>query len=104
MGNMGNMSELGALGQRPFALARMSQYNTPPKNGIRNHIVEEVAPRSFTIRIHGKRQLLRRNQRQIRKLHSTASTKQHQQHQQQPQLPQEQTQQVIQISFTEMVV
>merc|ERR1712131_344584 len=38
---------------------------------IKGQIVEEVAPRSFTIRTSGTQQLLRRNRRHIRKPHST---------------------------------
>ena len=41
---------------------------------IKGQIVEEVAPRSFTIRTSGTQQLLRRNRRHIRKLHSTTSS------------------------------
>ena len=41
---------------------------------IHGRIVEQVAPRSYTIQRPGKQKLLRRNSRQIRKLFSTTST------------------------------
>ena len=41
---------------------------------VRGEIVEEVAPRSFSVRIDGTRKLLRRNRRHIRKLHSTKTS------------------------------
>ena len=54
---------------------------------IRGQIIEEVAPRSFTVRVPGKREHLHRNRRQIRKLHSTTSTNVQQQRPEQKRLP-----------------
>ena len=63
-------SETFRLGQR-VAL----QDPTSKQWSIRGRIVEEVAPRSFSVRIAGTQKLLRRNRRHIRKLHSTTSTR-----------------------------
>ena len=71
---------------------------------VRGQIIEEVAPRSFAVRVPGGHKPLRRNRQQLRKLHSTTSTNgdtlnqnqqqpqqhhQHHQHQQHQQLEDE---------------
>ena len=57
---------------------------------IRGQIVQEVAPRSFSVQISGTHQLLRRNRRHLRKLHSTTSTREDTNSHEQPERPEQQ--------------